>query len=411
MSLFNFFNKKREPQTQPRVKAIDPYEGQIRLRVNDDKAWIWNDFTALNNQNFIVLGEQGAGKTQTIRALSCEWSKHVPKTIIIDYKDDYSDEDYLSKMDGKSYRLKVEPLPFNPMLANSFDLNPVRDVKYRLQAIISNYSGTVGGNQEEEIREAIEVYLTMFKIKESVFFYNSIQDAIDSPISMSSQELKRAFIKVCKVAGIEEIEPSNPQQMEHLEEFIRDNLDEVPNFSNFVDMAMNLELLSGAFVGRVLKPLSEFNLFPVNDVTFEEFMDKERTSVLIVKGMYSEDMQNLISLVIVEFLEAYRANSGKSKIINKRYRAIECVLVIDEAKTIMRDKVDSLIKLLKEGREFGYVCVFGSQFIEDFQQVNKVKYDNYFPTVIQGKNKNFDLEFCHFLVDGEELYIKPYFMR
>ena len=129
--------------------------------------------------------------------------------------------------------------------------------------------------------------------------------------------------------------------------------------------------------------------------------------------MYSEDMQNLISLVIVEFIEAFRANAPKSKITNNKYREIECVLIIDEAKTILRDKVDSLLKLLKEGREFGYVCVFGSQFIEDFRQVKKVKYDNYFPTVIQGKNRDFKLDFCHFYINNmeEPLYIEPYFKR
>lgn len=412
--LKKFFGGSRKPSVPtPPVQKNNPYEGQIRLRINDNKDWIWNDFTALNNQNFIVLGEQGAGKTQTIRALSSEWALDVPKTIIIDYKDDYSDNDYLKKMSGKTYRLKSEPLPFNPMLPNSFDNKPIRDIKYRLQAVISNYSGTVGGNQEEEIRGAIELYLEMFALKDIIYMSNTIKNAIASKPKAQQMKVKRTFIKLCNAIGIEEIDLDSEATIEALESFMIDNLDNVPNFLNFVEVSINLELLNGAFVGKVLKPLAEFNIFPENSITFEEFMKRERTSVLGVKGMYSEDMQNLISLVIVEFLEAYRANSDKSKIINKKYRAIECVLIIDEAKTILRDKVDSLLKFLKEGREFGYVCVFGSQFIDDFRQVKKVKYDNYFPTVIQGKNRDFKLDFCHFLIDGSEepLYIKPYFMR
>ena len=413
--MFGFFFRKKQierprPQQQ---KRVNPYEGQIRLRINNDKDWIWNDFTALNNQNFIVLGEQGAGKTQTVRALSSEWALSVPKTIIIDYKDDYADKDYLKKMNGTSYKLKNEPLPFNPMLKNSFDTNHIRDIKYRLQAIISNYSGTVGGNQEEEIRGAIELYLLMFSVRNSVYISGTIKDAIEAKPKKQQTKLKRTFIKICNAIGLEDVELESEATIKALESFIRDNLDEDPNFSNFVEIAMNLKLLNGAFVGKVLKPLAEFDIFPQTGITFEEFMKCERTSVLGVKGMYSEDMQNLISLVIVEFLEAYRANSEKSKIVNKKYRAIECILIIDEAKTILRDKVDSLLKLLKEGREFGYVCVFGSQFIEDFRQVKKVKYDNYFPTVIQGKNRDFKLDFCHFFVNRSEepLYIKPYFMR
>ncbi len=412
--LKKLFGSSRKPNVPtPPQRKINQFNGQIRLRINDSKDWIWNDFTALNNQNFIVLGEQGAGKTQTIRALSSEWALDVPKTIIIDYKEDYVDSDYLKKMDGKAYVLKKESLPFNPLLPNSFDTNPIRDIKYRLQAIISNYSGTVGGNQEEEIREAIEIYLLMFSVRDSVCTSSTIKDIIDSKPKQEQKIVMRVFVKMCKAIGLEDVDLESEATVEALESFMIDNLDAVPNFSNFVEAAINLELLNGAFVGKVLKPLAEFNIFPESGITFEEFMKRERTSVLTVKGMYSEDMQNLISLVIVEFLEAFRANSDKSKIIDNKYRAIECVLIIDEAKTILRDKVDSLLKLLKEGREFGYVCVFGSQFIDDFRQVTKVKYDNYFPTVIQGKNRDFKLDFCHFFVNGrkEPLYIKPYFMR
>jgi len=409
-SILSLFKTKPQPQ-QVKQPIEDIYKGQIRLNLNKEKTWVWNNFQHLPNQNFIVLGQQGAGKTQNILSMSIQWAKHVPKTVIIDYKEDYTDSKYLSLMDGKAYFLKREPLPFNPMLSNKFDEIPVRDIKYRLQSIISNYSGTVGGNQEEEIRDAISTYLTVKKLKEPLSIYNTANELLNNASKDSKNSIKNALVTFASICGIETLELDNSKHMEIMYDYHVDNIDEVENFSNFVEFSVDSKKLSGAFVGKVLKPLAEFNIFPSNNVSFDDFMDAEKTSVLVVKGMYSEDMQNLISLVIIEHLEAFRGACKKSGITNGKYRDIEVVLVLDEARTLMRDKVDSLLKLLKEGREFGFVCVFGSQFIEDFRQISKVNYDNYFPTVIQGKNKDFPLEFCHFICDGEEIYITPYFKR
>ena len=368
MSIFRkLFGGSRKPNipTQPQQQNINHYNGLIQLNVADGKAINWNQTDRLVNQNIAITGTMGSGKTQLIKAWLLD-TVAVKKRIIIDYKADYTDLGYVVT------DLKREPLPFNPMLPNSFDAKPIRDIKYRLATIIQSYSAEMGGKQIGAFRSAVEEYLNM---KEN-------QVITDDSLYV----------------------------------------DEVPNFSEFIKFASvkqfigeeYLQLLDGAFVSKVLEPLAEFDIFPKSSVTFEDFMTNGETDVIVVKNMYSNSMKNLVSHVIIEHLYPYMLANQKGKLFNGKFREQQCLLLIDEAKTIMGDKVESLISILKEGREFGYSVWFGTQYLEDFNQKRGYKYLKYFPSRLNGKNNDEGhkhLKPHHFEVDGEELFITPYWQR
>jgi len=345
--MFKFlFKKKQIERPRPQQKRVNLHEGLVQLHVADGKAINWNQTDRLVNQNIAITGTMGSGKTQLIKAWLLD-TKSVKKRIIIDYKSDYTDLGFAVT------DLKREPLPFNPMLPNSFDTKPTRDIKYRLATILQSYSSEMGGKQIGAFRSAVEEYLLA-------------------------------------------------------------DTEGVKNFSQFVEFSIESELLDGAFVSKVLEPLAEFDIFPKSSVTFEDFMTNGETSVIVVKNMYSNSMKNLVSHVIIEHLYPYMLANDKGKLFNGKFREQQCLLLIDEAKTIMGERVESLISILKEGREFGYSVWFGTQYLDDFEQKRGYKYLKYFPSRFNGKNNDEEHKYLkphHFEVDGEELFITPYWQR
>lgn len=405
MKFLDLFKSKPQPQPvqlpQPKAKP----SLKIQLTIDENRAMTWNDANQYINQNIAITGGMGAGKTQLVKSWALDMNK-VTKRIIIDYKADYTDSDFLNKMNGKAYDLKKEPLPFNPMLPNSFDLVPNRDIKYRLATIVQSYSKSMGGKQLGFLREAIDDYL---QIKEA-------QKGIKANLLDGSHVARFKKVALAFIGN----KLKENEFIPYVEKFLTENkanrgyFDEYPNFTEFLKYSSDNDLLDGAFVAESLQPLSEFNVFPSSNITFEDFMKNGETSVIVVKSMYSNAMKNLVSHVIIEHLYPYMLANRKGELEEGHIREIQTLLLIDEAKTIMSEKVESLISLLKEGREFGFAVMFGTQYQDDFDQQKGYKYLKYFPTRFNGKNNDERhklLKPHHFEVNNTDVFVTPYWQR
>ena len=112
----------------------------------------------LPNPHISITGETGSGKTQAIKAIVSEPGAQGLPALILDFKDDYSDETFIGAEDFRLYDASFESLPFNP-LTPAVDkrqdfVNPSQHI-YQVSNIIKRIY-KLGDQQAFRLREAIK---------------------------------------------------------------------------------------------------------------------------------------------------------------------------------------------------------------------------------------------------------------
>lgn len=260
----------------------------------------------LPNPHISITGETGSGKTQATKAIVSELGSQGLPALILDFKDDYSDESFVDVEGFRLYDASFNPMPFNPLtppVDRRQDLiNPSAHI-YQVSDIIKRIYG-LGDQQAFRLREAI----------------------------------KRAY----EGAGISlrpaPLDPGKP----------------FPPFAVVQDELAD-EKANEPLLGR-LSPIFDLGLFATDAeaANFEEFLDA--SAVIRLGQLPSDEVKNSVAEFFLMALHNYLLRQTQTHTLGR-------LLVLDEAWRV----VDSpfLIPLMREGRAFGLGVVIASQFPRD----------------------------------------------
>lgn len=264
------------------------------------------------NPNFgvSVTGDPGYGKTQTIRAFISELRKQGFPVLVFDFKDDYSDEEFVTKHDLKVYDVVKDGLPFNPL------------------SLIPNENGEV-----QAVRQCHDL--------------SSIISRIEGLKEQQHHRLVEALKRVYENHGID------PRARIHIGEVTSE-----PVFDEVL-----AELNTGDNVAKtVLYRLSKFSdlgLFPTKkpECNFDELV--KDGIVLTLNDEANAKLMQILAEIMVVKLHAMVKRGDQPKTLRR-------MLVFDEAWRIAKSQ--RLVDLAREGRAFGVGIIIGTQKPKDIPE-------------------------------------------
>lgn len=263
----------------------------------------------LPNPHISITGETGSGKTQATKAILSELGAQGLPALILDFKDDYSDESFVDAEGFRLYDASFNPMPFNPLtppVDRRQDLiNPAAHI-YQVTDIIKRIYG-LGDQQAFRLREAI----------------------------------KRAY----EGAGISlrpaPLDPGTP----------------FPPFAVVKEQLAD-DKANEPLLGR-LSPIFDLGLFATGaeGANFEEFLDS--SAVIRLGQLPGDEVKNSVAEFFLMALHNYLRRQAQTHTLGR-------LLVLDEAWRVVNSPF--LIPLMREGRAFGLGVVVASQFPRDLPE-------------------------------------------
>jgi len=290
--------------------------GRLLDSVRDTDATFWPSNTRLNQLNIGVVGDLGTGKTQLLKALvhqlrsECAANQTTPLSVLIlDYKRDYQDEDFLSAVGGIALVPQNIPLDVFGIQGERTALAVQRRAMAFVDVVSRIFKG-IGPRQKSSLGRAVRTLLS---------------NSDKSPTMLQVLDAYRAEIDdVDSVVGV-------------LENFVYSEV-----FHADVDQ---------------LSPLSEIlgsQVVTVNLAALENDQNLKNALVALFLNQYYEYMLRLTKWPVRETPDA-------------NLRALNSYLLVDEATNIMKYKFDVLSQILLQGREFGVGVMLSSQFLTHFE--------------------------------------------
>ncbi|MEN0065217.1 MAG: hypothetical protein AAGA48_23940 [Myxococcota bacterium] len=263
----------------------------------------------LNNFGFLVTGDPGAGKTQTIKVLIDAACNNQLPVCIFDFKRDYCDPDFTEAQGLEVVDVSQHGLPFNPVQPPQREQPqlPMQHA-YELAGVLKRVFG-LGPVQEGNVRDAIAT--------------------------------------VYRKHGIDPQVPCDPSTTTW------------PVFAEVVEMLKEGGANNAALLNRI-GMLVDLNLVPRvhdRDQDFAEFVDKRVT--LLLSGLPSDEMKSALAEMLIIQLHAFALRGDHP-------RRLKRLVVFDEAHRVAGS--EKLQQLAREGRAFGVGTVIGTQFPGDIPE-------------------------------------------
>ena len=269
---------------------------------------IWWNSSANPNFGFLVTGDSGMGKSQTIRVFIEALRKHGLPVLIFDFKNDYASKDFAEPLGLKVYDVVRKGLPFNPlslMADEHGEVQPIRQF-HELAAIISRIEGLKEQQQNRLVQAQKRAYG---------------RHDIDPRQRISVQAIKS--------------EPVFDEVLKEMEE-IGDGPAKTALFR--------------------LQKFSDLALFPTqpSKLSFEELV--QDGVVLTLNDSANDSLMRILAEILIVKFHALLKRAEQP-------RKLKCALVFDEAWRVA--KSERLVELAREGRAFGVGLIIGSQFPDD----------------------------------------------
>ena len=267
----------------------------------------------LPNYNIMVTGSSGKGKTQFIKSFIFQQGKNETSFIIIDFKNDYSDNDFCEQCNLKKISVKLQGIPYNPLIP---------------RLIVDEDSG-------ERYYDISEHINGMCSVLGSTFVLGVQQEA----------NLKKAVREVFRLAGIE-----SKGTLKYRDGITFPTFNEVGDFINAGDKKL-VDLYNR------LDPLFDLNLFPdeYKNVGFENIINA--SFVIKVSDIQADKVKNAIAKMVVVSAHGYYLSSEHKSNVSKYF-------VFDEAHRIL--DTEFVEKFIRECRAFGVGVLLSSQQPDDF---------------------------------------------
>ena len=263
----------------------------------------------LPNPHISITGETGSGKTQATKAIVSELGAQGLPALILDFKDDYSDESFITAEDFRLYDASFESLPFNP-------LTPAVDKR---QDLI---------NPSQHIYQVANIIKRIYKLGDQQAF--RLREAI-----------KRAY----DLSGISL--PPGPLPAGTT----------FPPFDNVREQLLD-DKANEPLLGR-LSPIFDLGLFRTDAAqsTFHDFL--HASSVIRLGQLPSDEVKNSVAEFFLMALYNHLVRQPQTHTLGQ-------LLVLDEAWRVVESPF--LTPLMREGRAFGLGVVIASQFPRDLPE-------------------------------------------
>ena len=288
---------------------LDAFNPQLRtLNIGD---------TNLNQMNVGVVGDLGTGKTQLLKSVVYQITRQAqqnrgvqPNILILDYKRDYSSEEFVKATNARV--IKPQNLPLN-----LFDLSQASD--------------------------SMTPWLDRFN------FFADVLDKVYSNIGpVQRQLLKGAVRSVYQGRTV----PTPPTIYDVHAAYQLATNGRADSISAIIEEMVDRELFSPDASGASTR---EF-LRGVVVISLDALGQDDRAKNLLVAIMLNLFYDNMLR---IEKRPFYGENPQK--------RVIDSFLLVDEADNIMQYEFDVLRKILLQGREFGVGVILASQYLSHFK--------------------------------------------
>lgn len=259
---------------------------------------------ALNNPHISISGETGSGKTQATKAMLHAFMPELP-ALILDFKDDYSSNDYAATEGFTVHDASYGSLPFNPMV-------PPVDLQ----------TGRV--NPTAHLHEVADMMKRIYKLGDQQAF--QLREAMKETYAISGVGT-RPFVP-------------EPDQRYLPFEAIRDVL---------------VREDAHTLLGR-LSPVFDLGLFSEGDETTTLNQLLETPTVIRLSQLPGDQVKNAVAEFFLLALYSFL-------IRREQPHRLERLLVLDEAWRLVNSP--KLQPLMREGRAFGLGVVIATQFPRD----------------------------------------------
>jgi len=263
----------------------------------------------LPNPHVSITGETGSGKTQATKAVVSELRRQDIPALILDFKDDYSNESFVTAEGFQLYDASFTSLPLNPLV-------PAIDKR---QDLI---------NPSQHVYQVADIVKRIYRLGDQQAF--RLREAIKRAYERAGISLRPGPLPVGK---------SFPAF-----ELVR---------SELLDDRANEPLL-----GR-LSPIFDLGLFAgdAEQSNFEEFLDA--SAVVRLGQLPSDEVKNSVAEFFLMALYNHLIRKPQSHALGR-------LLILDEAWRVVESPF--LTPLMREGRAFGLGVVIASQFPRDLPE-------------------------------------------
>ena len=347
------------PESASEEKQGDQVIRSMEIILGEDEQgnsalWCPNDTERVFHTNVGIIGTMGTGKTQFAKSLLTQlyWNRQknydgYPLGILIfDYKGDYNEtkRDFVDATNARV--LKPYKLPYNPLA-----LNPGNAYKPLLPTHTAN-----------EFKDTISQIYNLGPKQQHL--------------------LLEAIIQAYQMQGID---PANPMTWNRraptIEQVYRIVADKMKDRS--VDKLMT-----------AMDKLHQFCLFeddPNKAVSLDQLLNG--VVVIDISGYDSDIQSTVVAITLNQFYA--RMHAQGSSPTDGRYRQLRKFILVDEADTFMGEKLPSLRRIMKEGREFGVGVILSTQSLQHYVS-NEDDYSRYVLTWVVhnvGDLKQRDVEY------------------
>lgn len=301
-------------QVQPDLPMPDQIFPVFIGSTEDGKPVFWDPFkkspNQLNNFSFLITGDSGSGKTQSINVLIAAACKEDLGVCIFDFKADYCDPKFAKAMGLDVVDIRAHGLPFNPMQP------PPR--------------GASGVQAAEHAYELSGILSRVFKL-------GPVQEGL----------LREAIAHVYENHRIPTKEWVDPEKI---------------NWPGFAEVIAILhDNKNAAALVVKLSALSDLGLFPASGRITQSFADFiDRRVVMKLSDLPNDEMKKALAEIMIIQLHGYAIRGDQP-------RQLKRVIVFDEAHRV-RDSM-RLETLAREGRAFGVGIIIGTQYPGDIPDV------------------------------------------
>jgi hypothetical protein len=271
---------------------------------------IWFDPEApedrLPNPHLMITGETGSGKTQATKAILADLRRFDVPALILDFKDDYSEQVYADAEGLSVYDPSDQSLPFNP-------LAPAADPR----------SGRV--NPTHHLHQLTDIIKRIYRLGDQ-----------------QAYRLREAMKAVYETAGVP------------MRAFVPDADQAYPAFEAIQD-ELREDKDNQALLGR-MSPIFDLDLFN-SGAQVANFADVvEQSTVIRLAQLPGDEVKNSVAEFFLMALYNYLIRQPQS-------HRLAQLAVLDEAWRLVESPF--LEPLMREGRAFGLGVVIASQFPSD----------------------------------------------
>jgi len=259
----------------------------------------------LPNPHIAITGETGSGKTQATKTILADLRERGLPSLILDFKDDYSDPTYAEAEQVQVYDPTYEKLPFNP-----------------LAAPIDRRTGRV--NPSHHIHQVVEIIKRIYRLGDQ-----------------QAYRLREAIKLAYEHAGV----PMQP--------FDEGN-HSYPPFEA-VRSELQVDKANEALLGR-MSPIFDLGLFSTGETEVSFATVVARSTVVRLGQLPGDETKNSVAEFFLMALYNYLIRQAQTHTLGR-------LLVLDEAWRLVQSPY--LEPLMREGRAFGLGVLVATQFPRD----------------------------------------------